>query len=87
MSVTVEMAGILVPREPEDPSPQEVFLAMDDGQPWTAAELAEKLCEQAGDEEYTNRWTVRRRLDDLVEDGFVNRKKHSESRVSYWTEL
>ena len=34
--------------------------------------------------EDTSRWTVQHRLDTLVQDGEVKKKKHGENRVSYW---
>jgi len=36
--------------------------------------------------EDASRWTVQRRLDSLVDDGELCKKKHTENRVSYWIE-
>jgi len=80
MSALPEIAVILVPREPGDPSPQEVYLAMEEGQPYTVGEIVDQFPD-------SNRWTIKRRLDQLVEDGFVERKKHSQSTVTYWIDL
>jgi len=66
-----------VPRTPEEPSPEQVFIAMDPGEPYTAGEVAEQFPD-------ASRWTVKRRLDKLVSTGFVEKKRHSERRVSYW---
>lgn len=70
----------IVPRKPEEPAPQQVYLAMDEGQPYTVKEL----CDEFPD---ASRWTVKDRLDQLVEDGFVQKKKHSKRRVTYWIDL
>lgn len=80
MSALPEVAVILVPREPENPSPQEVYLAMDEGEPYTVGEITAEFPD-------SNRWTIKRRLDQLVEDGFVERKKHSSSTATYWIDL
>lgn len=69
-----------MPRTPEDPSPQEVYMAMAEGEPYTAGELHE-IFEKKYD---VSRWTIKRRLDDLANDGFIERKEHSEGRVSFW---
>lgn len=66
-----------MPRTPEEPTPEKVYMAMNAGEPYTVRELAEEFDD-------TSRWTIQRRLDMLVEEGFVQRKQHSEKRVSYW---
>lgn len=69
-------ALIRVPRTPEGPAPQEVYMAMEEGVPYTASELS--------DEFYCSRWTIKSRLDDLAEQGFLEKKKHGHNTVTYW---
>lgn len=68
-----------VPRTPEEPTPDDVLDALTPCEPYTASEVAALF-------EDTSRWTIQRRLDTLVERGDVEKKKHSERRVSYWIE-
>ena len=67
----------MVPRTPESPSPHEVYVTMTPGEPYTVGELASEFDD-------ASRWTIQNRLDTLVEQGFVERKKHAANRVSYW---
>jgi len=81
MSVQIQDPTIvLVPREPEDPAPQQIYLAMDEGEPYTVKELWEQFPDAP-------RWTIRDRLEQLVEDGFLQKKKHTQQRASYWIDL
>lgn len=80
MSMCVDPSCVLVPREPDDPSPDKVYLAMAEGEPYTVGELVEEFPE-------SNRWTIKRRLDYLVEEGFVEKKDHSETQTTYWVGL
>lgn len=66
-----------VPRTPEGPTPEDVFAEMSVCEPYTVGEL-EEIFEDA------SRWTIQRRLDTLVDDDEVSKKKHAENRVSYW---
>jgi len=66
-----------VPRTPEEPTPEQVLEAMRSCEPYTVSDLVDPYDD-------ASRWTVQRRLDTLVEDGQVNKKKHTENRVSYW---
>lgn len=66
-----------VPRTPEEPTPQQVLDEMIPCEPYTVSDLRDEFDD-------ASRWTVQRRLDSLVEDGEVSKKKHSENRVSYW---
>jgi len=66
-----------VSRTPEEPTPEQVLDAMTPCEPYSVSDLVDRY-------EDTSRWTVQRRLDTLVEDGEVNKKKHTENRVSYW---
>jgi len=34
--------------------------------------------------EDASRWTIQRRLDTLVDEGKIQKKKHAKNRVSYW---
>ncbi len=65
-----------VPRTPGDPGPHEVYAAMQPGEPYTVRELA--------DEFDVSRWTIQRRLETLESEGFVEKKRHSQRRVSFW---
>lgn len=76
----VDPTIILMPRTPAEPAPQEIYLAMDDGEPYTVNELHEHFAEKYD----VTRWTIRDRLEGLVESGMVQKKKHSQQRVSYW---
>ena len=66
-----------VPRTPEEPTPEDVLEEMNVCEPYTVGDLTD-IYEDA------SRWTVQRRLDSLVDDGHVQKKKHSKNRVSYW---
>ncbi|AFH22007.1 hypothetical protein OSG_eHP14_00135 [environmental Halophage eHP-14] len=66
-----------VPRTPDEPTPEQVLEEMTVCEPYTVSDLVDEF----GD---ASRWTVQRRLDTLVEDGEVSKKKHTENRVSYW---
>jgi len=69
-----------VPRTPEKPSPQEVLKEMDPCEPYTTKDLVDAF----EDDLDTSRWTMQRRLETLVENGELEKKKHAENRVSYW---
>lgn len=66
-----------VPRTPEEPTPQQVLEEMNRCEPYTVSDLEDKFSD-------ASRWTVQRRLDSLVESGEISKKKHSETRASYW---
>jgi hypothetical protein len=75
-----EDALLTVPRTPEEPAPQVVYMAMTDGVPYTATELHKTH----GEEWDTTRWTVKERLDSLAEGGHIEKKKHGHNTVTYW---
>jgi uncharacterized protein VirK/YbjX len=66
-----------VPRTPEEPTPEQVRSEMNTCEPYTVSDLQDTFKD-------ASRWTIQRRLDTLVEDGQVAKKKHSETRASYW---
>ena len=66
-----------VTRPTEDPTASEVLSAMAICQPYTVGDLADHFPQ-------ASRWTIQRRLDDLVDIGDVRKKKHAKNRVSYW---
>jgi DNA-binding HxlR family transcriptional regulator len=66
-----------VPRQPEEPTPEQVREEMNPCEPYTVKDF-EAIFED------TSRWTIQRRLDTLVEDDVIEKKKHAENRVSYW---
>jgi DNA-binding HxlR family transcriptional regulator len=63
----------------EEPSPtaQQVLSEMDACEPYTVSDLQDVFSD-------TSRWTIQRRLDTLVEQGDLSKKKHSTNRVSYY---
>jgi len=73
----VESTTENVPRTPEEPTPEDVLKEMNVCEPYTVGDLTD-IYEDA------SRWTLQRRLDSLVDDGHVRKKKHSKNRVSYW---
>jgi len=66
-----------VPRTPEEPTPEQVLSQMTLCEPYTVSDLQDEFPD-------ASRWTLQRRLDALVDDGEVSKKKHTENRVSYW---
>lgn len=66
-----------VPRSPEEPTPDDVLAVMTVCEPYTVGGLTNEFSD-------ASRWTIQRRLDELVERGDIQKKKHSENRVSYW---
>ncbi len=66
-----------VPRQPEEPTPEQVLEEMNPSEPYTVGDLVDMFDD-------TSRWTIQRRLESLREDGEVRKKKHSENRVSWW---
>jgi hypothetical protein len=65
-----------VPRTPEEPTPQQVLEEMNRCEPYIVSDLVDAFPD-------ASRWTVQRRLDSLVEEGELSKKKHTENRVSY----
>jgi predicted HTH transcriptional regulator len=66
-----------VARTPKEPTPKQVLREMSLCEPYTVSDLADAFSD-------ASRWTVQRRLDSLVEDGELSKKKHTKNRVSYW---
>lgn len=66
-----------VPRQPEEPTPEQVHSEMTVCEPYTVSDLVDQFDD-------ASRWTIQRRLDTLVEDGELAKKKHTENRASYW---
>lgn len=68
-----------VPRPPEPPLPEEVLDQMVENRCYVVADLVVEF-----EEEYSPaRGTIRNRLESLVEEGYVERRKHANSRVTY----
>lgn len=65
-----------VPRTPEEPTADQLLDLMEPCEPYTVTDFV--------DEFDTSRWTIQRRLDTLVEQDQLRKKKHGENRVSYW---
>jgi len=64
-------------QEESEPTAQQVLSAMTSCEPYTVSDLQDVFSD-------TSRWTIQRRLDTLVEQGDLSKKKHSENRVSYY---
>jgi hypothetical protein len=68
-----------VPRQPEEPTREQVLAAMEACEPYTVKDF-EGLFEN------TSRWTIQRRLDHLHDEGEIRKKKHGGTKVTYWIE-
>lgn len=66
-----------VPRQPEEPTPEQVLDKMTTCEPYTAGELADAFPD-------ASRWTIQRRLQTLLDDDHIKRKEHAENRVTWW---
>lgn len=66
-----------VPRTPDEPTPNQVLEVMNTCEPYVVADIQDQFSD-------ASRWTLQRRLDTLVENGEVKKKKHTSNRVSYW---
>jgi DNA-binding HxlR family transcriptional regulator len=66
-----------VPRAPEEPTTNQVLEVMNSCEPYVVADLQDEFSD-------ASRWTLQRRLDALVENGKLQKKKHTSNRVSYW---
>lgn len=75
----VDSESDTVPRQPEEPTPEQVLEQMAPCEPYTVNDLLDAFDD-------VSRWTIQRRLDSLHDGGEVNKKKHTENRVSYWIE-
>jgi predicted transcriptional regulator len=69
-----------VPRKPEEPTPKQVLKKMRPCEPYTVSDI-EALFDDI------SRWTIQRRLETLLEQGEIQKKKHAENRVSWWVSL
>ena len=68
-----------VPRTPDDPDPEDILAEMDPGTPYTVADFEGRWD--------VSRWTIRRRLEELHEEGEIQRRKHSDNVVTWWIEV
>jgi len=66
-----------VPRTPKEPTPQQVLEEMNRCEPYIVFDLVNAFPD-------VSRWTIQQRLDSLVEEDELSKKKHTENRVSYW---
>jgi predicted transcriptional regulator len=69
-----------VPRQPEEPTPEQVLEEMSPCEPYTVSDF-ETIFDDV------SRWTIQRRLATLHEEGEIQKKKHAENRVSWWISL
>lgn len=67
-----------VPRPPEDPTPDDVYEYMADGRCYVVADLVEEFSDTDA-----SRWTLQNRLDELAEEGRIEKRKHANERVTY----
>lgn len=75
-----ETASKSVPRPRDPPLPDEVLDEMMNDEPYVVADLVASF----QDKYEPARGTVRNRLEYLVGQGDVERKKHSNGTVTYW---
>ena len=68
-----------MPRPPEPPLPEDVLYQMVQNRCYVVADLVVEF----EDEYNPTRGTIRNRLEFLVEEGYVERRKHVNSRVTY----
>jgi predicted HTH transcriptional regulator len=64
-------------RQPEEPTVDQVRDELSVCEPYTVSDLADVF-------DSASRWTIQRRLDTLVDQGDLNKKKHAKNKVSYW---
>lgn len=69
-----------VPRPRDPPLPEEVLGRMAENEPYVVADLVAEFEDEYG----PARGTVRNRLEYLVDEGEVERKKHANGTVTYW---
>lgn len=74
-----ESASTSVPRPRDPPLPDEVLSRMAENEPYVVADLVAEFEDEYG----TARGTVRNRLEYLVDEGEVKRKKHANGTVTY----
>lgn len=74
-----ETASEYVPRPRDHPLPDEILNAMEPGEPYVVADLVCVFETEYG----PSRGTIRNRLELLVEEGDVLRKKHANDTVTY----
>jgi DNA-binding HxlR family transcriptional regulator len=63
-------------RPPEYPTTDDVLAAMNEQEPYWAGELAEEL--------EASRRTLTRRLNDLVDEGRINKKMRGNRKAIFW---
>jgi len=66
-----------VPRKPEEPTPKQVLKKMRLCEPYTVSDIEDLFDD-------VSRWTIQRRLETLLEEEKVQKKKHTQNRVSWW---
>ncbi|WP_092814023.1 MarR family transcriptional regulator [Halopenitus malekzadehii] len=66
-----------MPRQPEEPTPEQVLAEMSVCEPYTVGELVDIFDD-------ASRWTIQRRLETLEDNGEISKKKHAENRVTFW---
>lgn len=74
-----ETASGDVPRPRDPPLPEEVLGRMAENEPYVVADLVAEFDDEYG----PARGTVRNRLEYLVDEGEVERKKHENGTVTY----
>lgn len=68
-----------VPRTPDPPTTSDILDDMETCTPYTVADFE--------DQYDASRWTIRRRLEDLHDDGEIKRKQHSDRAVTWWLDV
>jgi len=64
-------------RPQSNPGAEQILTEMNHCEPYIVSDLEDLFSD-------ASRWTIQRRLETLVENGDIEKKKHTENRVSYW---
>lgn len=74
-----EKPSVTVPRTPTEPATEDILAEMDPCTPYTVSDFVQRFD--------VSRWTIRRRLQSLVDSGDIRRKKHSENVLTWWVDV
>jgi len=73
-------------RSKAEPTRQQVYDLMAPGEPFTVTDIVELVAEIFDDRDDVadSKWTLKRRLDGLHDDGRIHKKEHNETLSTYW---
>jgi len=76
----------VTPRTPSEPTPQQIYDLMTPGEPYVSSGMAEIVREEFGDKDDVSdsKWTIKRRLNDLADEGKVEKKELVNNINAYW---